>query len=115
MKLSDLRPQAATEATPGDTVTPEPAVEEPWGVAQTVTPSGIEIYYQAGPKRLYRIRQPVGLSEGMWEYSDWVDVPSASTVLQVLEKGGLSIWGQRVGTDGVLELVERGELLWVEG
>lgn len=105
MKLSDLKPNTEPEIA-----AEEKAAEEPWGVAQAVTPSGIEIYYQAGPKRLYRVRQPVGLSEGMWEYSDWVDVPSASTVLQVLEKGGLSWWGMGVGVDGVEALIEMGEL-----
>lgn len=106
MKLSDLKPITEPEIA-AEVANQEKAAEEPWGVAQAVTPSGVEIYYQAGPKRLYRVRQPVGLSEGMWEYTDWVDVPSASTVLQVLEKGGLSWWGMKVGVEGLMELARR--------
>lgn len=105
MKLSDLKP-----ITEPEIAAEEKAAEEPWGVAQAVTPSGIEIYYQVGPKRLYRVRQPVGLSEGMWEYTDWVDVPSASTVLQVLEKGGLSWWGMKVGVQGAVALASGGHV-----
>lgn len=108
MKLSDLKPITEPEIA-AEVANQEKAAEEPWGVAQAVTPSGIEIYYQAGPKRLYRVRQPVGLSEGMWEYTDWVDVPSASTVLQVLEKGGLSFWGMKVGVAGMAALVQETE------
>ncbi len=107
MSLAALRAELAGEPAPV-------VVEEPMGVARVVTPSGLKIYYQAAPKRLYRIRKPVGLSEGMWEYGEWTEVPSVSTVLEVLEKGGLSWWGQGVGVAGVQKLLEIGELTWVE-
>lgn len=57
-----------------------------------VTPSGIEVYFQSQPKRLYRV--------------NGVEVPSVSTVLDVLEKPP-AYWGMRVGVRGVLELYNR--------
>lgn len=100
MSLSEIiarRTAASTEDSPGDTVTPEPQ-EEPWGVARSVTPSGLEIYYQAGPKRLYRV--------------DGGEVPSVSTILEVLDKGGLSWWGMTIGVQGIAQLLERKCLAW---
>lgn len=80
---------------------------EPYGVADVVSPSGLEIHYEAGPKRLYRIRD--------WgTEADWQEVPSVSTVLGVLDKPALVYWGNKIGVDGVLELVERGLLMWVD-
>lgn len=104
MRLSDLKPK---QWTPEQLATLQPVVapegegnkpspkkdKEPWGVVRSTTPSGIEIYYQAGPKRLYRLGQHLPDIEGM----DWVEVPSPSTILEVLEKGGLSWWGMKVG------------------
>lgn len=104
MKLSELK-QDDPEAVVAEEAAP--AAEEPWGVAQVVAPNGLEIYYQAGPKRLYKVRNNDVSAE-------WREVPSASTVLQVLEKGGLSHWGQGVGVSGVLELIALGELRWVD-
>jgi hypothetical protein len=72
-------------------------------VAQAVTPSGLEIYYQAGPKRLYRIFDV--------NKHDWIEVPSVSTILEVLEKGGLSWWGMKVGIEGVRELARMNVLV----
>lgn len=68
----------------------------------TVTPSGIEVYYQAEPKRLYRIRRTEP------ETGEWIEVPSVTTVLDVLHKPALTWWGQTVGVSGVLSLIERG-------
>lgn len=121
MKLSELKRDSAPEAEA--TPTKSGAVPEgndgasgadvPTGVAQvvTITPSGIEVYYQSGPKRLYRIRQaPHGEPPYIdGELQDWVEVPSASTVLDVLEKGGLSWWGMKVGVEGVCRLYARAD------
>lgn len=82
---------------------PEVPLDEPYGVAQAVTPSGLEIYYQAGPKRLYRIFDV--------NKHDWIEVPSVSTILEVLEKGGLSWWGMKVGIEGVRELARMNVLV----
>jgi hypothetical protein len=93
-----------------------------------VTPSGIEIEYSWEPKRQYRIRWAEGAEhmtvEGDPEHNpgvqvpagprpymgmhDWRVVPSVTTVLETLQKGGLSWWGQEVGVEGVLELYRRG-------
>lgn len=95
----------AGEAEEPDVVNPEPASpeEEPYGVNETTTPAGIQVYYQAGPKRLYRIRQNSD--------SKWVDIEaSISQVCDILEKGGLPWWGMKVGVAGVLQLLEDGVL-----
>lgn len=69
-----------------------------------VTPSGIEVYYQSQPKRLYRIRpHAFDDPESPWE---WREVPSVTTVLGVLEKKALPWWGQRIGVEGVLSLAQ---------
>lgn len=91
--------------------------DEPRGVATNLTPEGIEVYYQAGPKRLYRVRQrpqlasvdavtglPLFAPEG-----EWIEVPSVTTILEVLDKSGaLTWWGMRTGIEGVIELWKRG-------
>lgn len=73
-------------------------------VVSEVTPSGIEVEYQVKPKRQYRVRLHSSslLLEG--GATPWCVVPSVTTVLDVLAKGGLSWWGQEVGVEGVLEL-----------
>lgn len=101
MSLADLR---ASASKAGETGGPLPPTPEPVGVVQSTTPAGIEIYYQAGPKRLYKIK-PSGLSEGLWNYDEWREVPSVSQVLDVLEKGGLSWWGMKVGVEGLQTLL----------
>jgi hypothetical protein len=88
-------------------VSTESLIGEAYGVSTSLTPSGLEIYYQAGPKRLYKIR---GESPGNWRQEDWRVVPSVSTVLDILEKGGLSWWGMKVGVEGVIELGRREKL-----
>jgi hypothetical protein len=85
-----------------------------------VTPSGLEIYYQSKPKRLYRVRDGRS-NEGCEELggvcdcderlcAQWVEVPSVTTVLDIIEKGGLSWWGWKIGVESVMELVRRGLL-----
>lgn len=101
MSLADLRASleetSAGAPVAGDEPASAPAEEQPYGVAQVVTPSGLEIYYQAGPKRLYRIRQHYA--------HDWVDISnSISEVLDVLGKGGLPWWGMKVGVAGALQV-----------
>lgn len=83
---------------------PPPAAVEPVGVATSVTPSGIEIYYQAGPKRLYRIRdiQGVNVSD-----DDWIEVPSVSKINDELAAPGLTWWAMKIGVAGVLELLSQ--------
>jgi hypothetical protein len=80
-----------------------------------VTPSGIEIEYAWEPKRQYRLRffEPEGKGAtptGSHLDFGWRVVPSVTTVLDVLAKGGLSWWGQEVGVAGVLELYTLGLL-----
>ena len=102
MKLSELR---SAPAEPVAEEEPVVASEQPTGAAQVVTPSGLGIYYQSGPKRLYRIfsdPETVKSAVDMWQ-----EVPSASTVLEVLEKGGLSWWGMKVGVQGVATLLQK--------
>jgi hypothetical protein len=85
-------------------------------VVSEVTPSGIEIEYQVKPKRQYRIRGPETPIDGLRGEDglrgDWHVVPSVTTVLDCLAKGGLSWWGQEVGVEGVLNLLEAGLLIW---
>lgn len=101
----------------GDTAPVAP--DEPYGVATTVTPAGLEIYYQAGPKRLYRVRRTEVIEvtqfgsdkkEYLSGYSgDWLEVPSVTTVLDVLDSSGPLIWwGQGIGAIGTRKLEHRG-------
>lgn len=69
----------------------------------STTPSGLEIRYHWAPKRKYEI----GL-EG--DLASWQEVPSVTTVLEVLDKPALPWWGMTVGVAGVLDLFERGIL-----
>jgi hypothetical protein len=48
----------------------------------------------------------------MEKYPDegWVDVPSVTTALGILEKPALPWWGMKVGVEGVLELRRKREL-----
>lgn len=97
-----------------------------------VTPSGIPVYYQSKPKRLYRIRsadyggdisnldwllesaQREPGEDCGWSLEGWREVPSVTTVLGVLDKSGPLIWwAQGIAAEGVIELVRRGCLVWV--
>lgn len=82
----------------------------------SVTPSGIPIYYQSKPKRLYRVGNFDGSAVGLTPEelaedakratSSWREVPSVSDVLNVL-KTPLEWWGMVVGVRGMLELANR--------
>jgi hypothetical protein len=97
--VTDLKP-----ITKAEIVAEVARQEQPVGVAQSVAPSGIEIYYQAAPKRLYRVRKlPVKGWTG--DCAEWFEVPSVSSITDVLEKGGLSWWGMKVGVEGAISLL----------
>jgi hypothetical protein len=77
----------------------------------TVTPSGLEILYQWEPKRLYKVREPAPYGQsGVPDFTDWLEVPSVTTVLGVLDKPALPWWGMRVGIEGVLAMHNMGLL-----
>ena len=78
--------------------------EQPWGVVEMTLPSGIEVYYQAGPKRLYRIRQLLQPKE---EFFEWREVRSMSKVSDVLDKAGLVHWAEKIGINLVQELLRK--------
>lgn len=103
---------SVTEAAAKDTPASSDS-EPPFGVAETVTPSGIEIYFQAGPKRLYRIRDINIADSQRTPLTDWIEVASMSETLDILDKPALPFWGQRIGVRAILELIERGLLKWV--
>jgi hypothetical protein len=78
-----------------------------------VTPSGIPVYFQSKPKRLYRIGPTVKPEDGVTDeallasaQSDdfWREVPSVTTVLDVLAKDALTWWGMQIGAEGVAKL-----------
>lgn len=69
---------------------------------EETTPSGIEIRYTAAPKRKYEVYDAGQPEKG------WLEVPSVTTVLGVLDKPGLPWWGMKTGVEGVLELHRRG-------
>jgi len=79
----------------------------------TITPSGIEVDFTWTPKRQYRVRQHPDQVGNDFLPTDWRVVPSVTDVLGCLDKPGLPYWGNKVGVDGVLELVRRGLLKWV--
>lgn len=100
--------KAAAPAAPPPAPEPEPVVEEttegkePFGVVEVELPSGIQVYYQAGPKRLYRLRQ---LLQPKPEYVEYREVPSISNVTKVLDKPGLVDWAEKIGITAVQELL----------
>lgn len=84
---------------------------------EAVTPSGIAVRYSPSPKRKYEV---VMTCEESCQACDtpeectalqWREVPSVTTVLGVLDKPGLPFWGNKIGVEGVAELVRRGELV----
>lgn len=78
-----------------------PAGSDSETVYTDATPSGLKVSY--------RPEQEVNGVKLKRQY--WVnaaEVPSVTEVLDVLAKGGLTIWGMRVGIKGVLELFNRG-------
>ena len=62
------------------------------------TPNGMTIVYEPKPKRLYRIG-----SEHMW-----VEVPSVTEILRILDKPALSWWGQCIGISGLFQMRQMG-------
>ena len=90
-----------------------------------VTPSGIPVYFQEEPKRLYRIGQQLGGAEAEEEKSygyerlitlaqspvprGWREVPSVTTILDELYKP-LQWWGMVTGVEGVMTLAQLGQL-----
>lgn len=79
----------------------------------TVTPSGIPVYFQSEPKRLYRIAEAatwvaamgfddlLGDAQAEEPVLNWLEVPSVTTVLDVLDKPALPWWGMKIGAEGV--------------
>lgn len=107
---SEKPPTGSAPETAADALLPPPAdpaseaSQDPYGVATNLTPAGIEVYYQAGPKRLYRVRETLGGVP-----LEWREVPSVTTVLGVLDKSGaLTWWGQGIGGIGALKLQRLG-------
>lgn len=84
------------------------AVAEPREFSN-VTPSGVEVFYSPAPKRHYKVRKQLLLATDA-DQPEWVEVPSVTTILGVLDKPALSWWGMKVGIEGVLELHRRGAL-----
>lgn len=85
--------------------TPERTVETS---VSTVTPSGIEVFYQWAPKRLYQVRQHIELRAMPDE--GWTEVGSVTNVLKVLDSPALPWWGMGVGIEGTIAMFNMGML-----
>lgn len=83
--------------------------EDPEGVISR-TPSGLEVYYQWKPKRLYELRHVESDGSVDSVHDGWTRVPSVTTVLDVLHAPALTWWGQSIGIQGILTLIERGRI-----
>lgn len=73
----------------------------------SVTPSGIEVRYHWAPKRKYELRgagMPTGPDLARHVEPDWREVPSVTTVLDCLNKPGLTWWGMKMGVQGLITL-----------
>lgn len=105
----------------------KPAIEQQEGGFTTaLTPSGIEVLYQWEPKRLYKVREHTApgdaafpcLMEAMGVEKDdqgdfvgqWIEVPSVTTVLEVLDKPALPWWGMKIGIEGTIAMHNMGLL-----
>lgn len=78
--------------------------------ADVMTPSGIEIRYHWEPKRMYELRpDPVGSAS---PEDEWREVPSVTTVLDILNKPALPWWGMEQGVKGLLQLQHYPQLSW---
>lgn len=104
----DRAPEQPAVLAGGASVSEAPT-EEPVQFT-ALTPSGIEVLYQAAPKRLYRVRRQwvPTTTKDVSAAGEWVEVPSVTTVLGVLDKAALPWWGMKMGVEGVLELAKRG-------
>ena len=83
-----------------------------------ITPSGIPVYFQEEPKRLYRIGPPTGghiTDEEILASAQspgnpaWREVPSVTTVLDELYIP-LQWWGMEVGVESILTLAALGQI-----
>jgi hypothetical protein len=73
----------------------------------SLTPSGIEVAYLPSPRRHYKLRD-INIADSLrTPLSEWLEIPSVTTILDCLEKPGLSWYGMTVGVAGVLELFDR--------
>lgn len=72
------------------------------GFSEHDMPNGVRVQYHWEPKRKYML-QPVGARD-----EEWYEVPSVSKMADLLEKGGLSHWGQRIGIAAVQQLLHTG-------
>lgn len=83
---------------------------------ETTTPSGIEIRYfdgkKKGERRHYDVRNVVPIHDpsgaGGEPLPDWAEAVSVTTALKIIEKGGLSWWGMRIGAGAVVKMLNMG-------
>ena len=85
------------------------ATPKPEPTSVSVTPSGIEIAYWSLKEPWNRKRRWYEIRKG--PHSRWREVPSVTTVLDVLAKDALTWWGMKVGAQGVLTLFQIGLLV----
>lgn len=112
VSMPEVSPSSPLE--PGNASTEAPQEEQYY---TSVTPSGIEVAYSPAPRRHYRLRQ-TEVRDGnrrLGRESEWIECPSVTNVLSVLEKPALVWWGQGVGVEGLLKLVERGAVNYGRG
>lgn len=84
------------------------ATPKPNPTSVSVTPSGIEIAYWSLKEPWQRKTRWYEIRKG--PRSKWREVPSVTTVLDVLAKDALTWWGMKVGAQGVVTLVNIGLL-----
>ena len=112
-------PQDVTEGVALGTEAPETAEGATAPYSEVVTPSGIEIRYFAKDKdkkvkRHYEVWQgseppgPATKIQALSHIAGWIEVPSVTTVLEVLDKPALPWWGMEVGVEGLLYLHRNG-------
>lgn len=83
-------------------------VEKETEFVTSLTPSGIECWYSWSPRRHYKLRRNVGPHDQRIPNTPWIEVPSVTTVLNVLDKSGaISWWAMRCGISAVIELDKR--------
>lgn len=102
----------APPAAPRNQPPPVEESTEPRGVVDIILPSGIEVHFEAEPRRHYRGRMHPD-TELLPEQDEeveraWRELVSCSTITKILDKPGLVHWGEEVGVAGVKALVERG-------
>lgn len=92
------------------------AAEEATPKTLTATPSGVQIAYFLEPKRMYKVRKgEPGIESLVYTPGeDWIEVPSVTTVLDVLGKDALSWWGMRVGIQAFFKLWDAGLIAFTQ-